>query len=68
MSSPHSSPPREDAGDILIRRYPARNATAANRRPVLLVGHYDTVWPTGTLAGWPFRREGDTVSGPGVST
>src|SRR5690242_20146284 len=26
------------------------------RRPaasVLLLGHYDTVWPVGTLAGWP---------------
>ncbi|MEU0914718.1 M20/M25/M40 family metallo-hydrolase [Streptomyces althioticus] len=57
---------REDAGDVLIRRYPARDATAADARPVLLLGHYDTVWPTGTLDSWPFRREGDTVTGPGV--
>lgn len=38
---------------------------------VLIIGHYDTVWPTGTLAGWPVtRRTGDggreTVSGPGI--
>ncbi|MFC7512344.1 M20/M25/M40 family metallo-hydrolase [Streptomyces thermocarboxydus] len=57
---------RDDAGDILIRRYPARDATAEDTRPVLLLGHYDTVWPTGTLESWPFRREGDTVTGPGV--
>ncbi|MFE0372396.1 2-dehydropantoate 2-reductase [Streptomyces tendae] len=58
--------PCAEAGDIMIRRYPARGATAADERPVMLVGHYDTVWPTGTLADWPFRREGDTISGPGV--
>ncbi|MFD8896628.1 2-dehydropantoate 2-reductase [Streptomyces ardesiacus] len=58
--------PRADAGDIMIRRYPARDATAADGRPVMLVGHYDTVWPTGTLDAWPFCREGDVISGPGV--
>ncbi|MEU6114386.1 M20/M25/M40 family metallo-hydrolase [Streptomyces sp. NPDC047117] len=58
--------PRDEAGDILIRRYPARGATAADDRTVMLVGHYDTVWPTGTLDTWPFRREGDLITGPGV--
>jgi glutamate carboxypeptidase len=33
---------------------------------VLVMGHSDTVWPLGTAAGWPFRREGDRVTGPGV--
>jgi glutamate carboxypeptidase len=32
---------------------------------VLLVGHHDTVWPVGTLAGWPFRIDGDQATGPG---
>ena len=32
---------------------------------VLLVGHIDTVWPTGTTARWPFSLQGDTVTGPG---
>ncbi|MEV1023138.1 2-dehydropantoate 2-reductase [Streptomyces sp. NPDC050264] len=58
--------PRATAGDILIRRYPARGAVADDDRPVLLLGHYDTVWPTGTLETWPFHREGDHISGPGV--
>lgn len=57
---------RTEAGDILVRHYPARDATAHDARPVLLLGHYDTVWPTGTLDAWPFRRDGDRVTGPGV--
>lgn len=32
----------------------------------LLIGHYDTVWPVGTLDDMPFRVEGNTVHGPGV--
>jgi glutamate carboxypeptidase len=33
---------------------------------VLLVGHLDTVWPTGTLARWPFAVGDNRASGPGV--
>ncbi|ROO86254.1 glutamate carboxypeptidase [Actinocorallia herbida] len=33
---------------------------------VLVLGHADTVWPAGTAAEWPFTREGDVLSGPGV--
>ena len=33
---------------------------------VLLLGHVDTVWPTGTTARWPFRLEGGRATGPGV--
>ena len=32
----------------------------------LLLGHHDTVWPTGTLAEIPFRVEDGRVRGPGV--
>jgi glutamate carboxypeptidase len=32
----------------------------------LLLGHYDTVWPAGTLATMPFGVEGDRARGPGV--
>ncbi|WP_326807053.1 2-dehydropantoate 2-reductase [Streptomyces sp. NBC_01186] len=59
--------PRDGAGDILLRRYAA---TGPGERgvepPLLLLCHYDTVWPAGTLAEWPFTREGDVLSGPGV--
>lgn len=33
---------------------------------VLLVGHYDTVWPLGTLDRWPFAVDGDRATGPGA--
>jgi glutamate carboxypeptidase len=36
------------------------------RAPVLLLGHYDTVWPLGTLERMPFRTSGDRAYGPGV--
>ncbi len=36
------------------------------RRPVLLLGHLDTVWPRGTLAGMPWRESGGRLFGPGV--
>jgi glutamate carboxypeptidase len=32
----------------------------------LLIGHSDTVWPHGTLAAMPVRREGSRLAGPGV--
>jgi glutamate carboxypeptidase len=39
---------------------------ATNRRPVLLLGHYDTVYPLGTLAGMPCNIENGRLRGPGV--
>lgn len=33
----------------------------------LLLGHFDTVWPRGTLAGWPFALDAEGVArGPGI--
>src|SRR5207253_7001754 len=37
-----------------------------NQRPVLMVGHFDTVWPAGTLAQMPFSTENRVARGPGV--
>ncbi|MDJ0794040.1 MAG: M20 family metallopeptidase [Woeseiaceae bacterium] len=31
----------------------------------LVVGHYDTVWPVGTVTERPFRVDGNVVHGPG---
>ena len=36
------------------------------RARVVLIGHFDTVWPVGTLARWPFERRGGTLTGPGI--
>lgn len=38
----------------------------AQQKPVLLLGHFDTVYPLGTLANMPCRTEGDRLYGPGV--
>jgi glutamate carboxypeptidase len=35
-------------------------------RPVLLLGHFDTVWPLGTIDRMPLRRDGDRLYGPGI--
>jgi len=35
-------------------------------RPALVLCHYDTVWPVGTLQSRPFRIQGDKAWGPGV--
>ncbi len=50
-------------GDILELRFgPARS----NRKPILLLGHLDTVWPLGTLKNMPWREEKGRYYGPGV--
>jgi glutamate carboxypeptidase len=40
--------------------------SVANRKPVLLLGHYDTVYPLGTLAEMPCKMENGLLRGPGV--
>ncbi len=50
-------------GDVLEVRFgPARG----NRKPVLLLGHLDTVWPLGTLRTMPWREKEGLFYGPGV--
>jgi len=36
------------------------------RAPILLLGHFDTVWDVGTLASMPFRQDKGRLWGPGV--
>jgi glutamate carboxypeptidase len=50
-----------DFGDNLQIDFPGRAG-----KPVLLLGHFDTVYPLGTLAGMPCRVDGDHLHGPGV--
>jgi glutamate carboxypeptidase len=49
-----------DAGDHLRAEF------GHGDRQVLLLGHFDTVWPVGQLARMPFTRDGDRLRGPGV--
>lgn len=54
---------RTAAGTSLVVDVAGRDAS----RRVLLIGHSDTVWPLGTLAGAvPLRREGPVLRGPGA--
>ena len=47
----------------IFAKPPGRNHGRASQ---LVVGHYDTVWPVGTLEERPFRVDGNIVHGPGV--
>ncbi len=38
----------------------------SQRKPVLLLGHYDTVYPLGTLANMPCKIDNGRLHGPGV--
>jgi glutamate carboxypeptidase len=52
-------------GDHLRLRVAAPGAPS-DARPALLLCHYDTVWPAGTLAARPFRVAGELAYGPGA--
>lgn len=54
---------RRTAGDVLEARFAPKRAKG---RPILLLGHLDTVWPLGTLAQMPFRVKDGRAWGPGV--
>lgn len=41
-------------------------AGGSSGNPILLLGHYDTVYPMGTLRKMPCRVDGDKLTGPGV--
>jgi glutamate carboxypeptidase len=54
---------RSGSGGVLEARF---GNPEDERRPVLLLGHLDTVWPVGTLARMPWRVEDGWAFGPGV--
>jgi glutamate carboxypeptidase len=49
-------------GDHVLARFPG----PAARRPALVLGHFDTVWPLGTLENMPFRVDDGRAYGPGA--
>lgn len=52
----------EDYADHIQIDFPGR----ADRKPVLLLGHFDTVYPLGTLAKMPCHVTNGRLHGPGV--
>lgn len=59
----HTARETHPTGDHLVWSLPARGVSGD---PILLLSHYDTVWPVGTLAEMPWTVDGDVVRGPGV--
>jgi glutamate carboxypeptidase len=58
---------QREFGDILELKFaPARVARSSPRKPLLLLGHLDTVWPMGTLRTMPWREAEGRLWGPGV--
>jgi glutamate carboxypeptidase len=58
-------------GDLLEVRFRAMGLRAganagARKKPILLLGHLDTVWPKGTLEKMPFLVSKGRAFGPGV--
>ena len=52
-------------GNSLEIRFGPR-VSARSGKPILLLGHLDTVWPVGTLRRMPFTVTPERISGPGV--
>ncbi|HEY1526258.1 MAG TPA: M20 family metallopeptidase [Candidatus Angelobacter sp.] len=58
--------PQNEAGNHLKAEFPGGASGRASGKPVLLLGHFDTVWPMGTLAKMPFHIKDGRAFGPGV--
>ena len=52
--------PRQDRGDHLLTEF------GCGTSQILLLGHFDTVWPVGQLDRMPLARSGGRLHGPGV--
>ena len=52
--------PQAEAGDHLLARF------GSGPRQLLVIGHFDTVWPIGQLSRMPIREEHGRLHGPGV--
>jgi glutamate carboxypeptidase len=57
--------PQPVQGDVLLARVPQPDAN--DPRPILLMGHRDTVFPPGEATRRPFRIEAGRAYGPGVA-
>ena len=54
---------QKEYGHVLELRFgPSKSA----QKPILLLGHLDTVWPFDTLAKMPWKHTAEKISGPGT--
>jgi glutamate carboxypeptidase len=54
---------QKNFGDVLELHF---GSSRSSRKPILLLGHLDTVWPLGTLKTMPWREADGRYWGPGV--
>jgi glutamate carboxypeptidase len=54
--------PQKNFGDV----YELRFGHSRRQKPILILGHLDTVWPHGTLRSMPWLNKDGRLSGPGV--
>jgi glutamate carboxypeptidase len=54
---------QKEFGDVVELHF---GSARSGRKPVILLGHLDTVWPIGTLKNMPWREEKGRYWGPGV--
>jgi glutamate carboxypeptidase len=59
--------PQRDRGDHLRAEFfVGRHPTGSAQRQILLLGHFDTVWPLGQLERMPLEHRNGRLHGPGV--
>jgi glutamate carboxypeptidase len=54
---------QKNFGDVYELRFGPKSS---RQKPILLLGHLDTVWPHGTLNSMPWREADGKLYGPGV--
>jgi glutamate carboxypeptidase len=59
----HRSVAADSLGNALEARFGPRTSAS---KPILLLGHLDTVWPLGTLQSMPCKVSGGRLWGPGT--
>ncbi len=58
--------PNAQTGDHILAAFSPPPGSAAGQKPILILGHMDTVYPLGTLDKMPFYSKDDKTYGPGV--
>lgn len=57
---------QKQLGQLLEVRFQSQSRSQPSQKPVLLLGHLDTVWPMGSLKKMPFRVAKGRAFGPGI--
>ena len=58
--------PGGERADLVRATFAAGSQDDDRSRQVMLLGHFDTVWPIGQLDRMPLREEGGRLFGPGI--